>query len=221
MKERVTFYIDGFNLYYSLKRMKALDSDWNITYWIDFVKLFQHFIGDTQVLQRVLYFTAPPLRVQKSNRQSLLLEANKLLNGDRFEVIKGMFYEKDYVCPVCNAVSLIPEEKRTDVNISIRMTGDCSLNNTDKLVLVSADSDLVPPLEFIKKYHPDKKINIHFPPGSYSSELYNFMKDERGFMKGGKVRKLEYSRAKFVNSIMPNIVTIEGKSCTIPSQWKK
>jgi len=89
--ERVSFYVDGFNFYHGLKRLKIADSDWQKFYWMDFVKFFQHFIGENQILQKVYYFTAPPLKPHKSNRQSELLEANKALNGNRFEVVKGQF----------------------------------------------------------------------------------------------------------------------------------
>ena len=139
--ERVNYYIDGFNFYYGLKRLEVNDTDWKKFYWLDFVKLFERFIGDNQVLQKVFYFTATPLRLQKSNRQSMLLRANKLINGSRFEIIKGKFYEKQIDCPVCYSTFLRPEEKRTDVNIAVQMMGDCSLNNADMLVLVCADSD--------------------------------------------------------------------------------
>jgi uncharacterized LabA/DUF88 family protein len=213
--ERVNFYVDGFNFYYGLKRLKTTDIDWQKFYWLDFVKFFEHFIGENQFLQKVYYFTAPPLKVQKSNRQGLLFEANNLLNGSRFEVIKGQFYEKELICPVCNSLYKRPEEKRTDVNISVQMMGDCSLNNVDTLVLVCADSDLVPPLQFITKYHPDKKIRVYFPPDNYSGALMNFMKDRKS-----RVVRLEKSKRKFLNSIMPDVVTFDGKTCTIPDKWK-
>jgi hypothetical protein len=77
--ERVNFYVDGFNLFYGLRRLKAVDADYQKFYWIDFVKLFENFIGDNQVLQKVYYFTAPPLCIHKSNRQRLLFKANELL----------------------------------------------------------------------------------------------------------------------------------------------
>ena len=147
--ERVNFYVDGFNFYYGLKRLKKIDPDWRKFYWLDFVKLFEHFLGNNQVLQKVLYFTAAPLKIQKSKRQELLFKANSLLNSSRFEVVKGQFYTKKLICPNCKIIYEKPEEKRTDVNIAVRMMGDCSLNNVDTLVLVCADSDLVPPLQFI------------------------------------------------------------------------
>jgi len=213
--ERVNFYVDGFNFYYGLKRLKTIDNDWKKFYWLDFVKLFQHFIGDNQVLQKVYYFTAPPLKPDKSNRQSELLEANKALNGTRFEVVKGQFYVKQIICPVCNNTYTKPEEKRTDVNISVQMMGDCSLDNVDTIVLVCADSDLVPPLQFIKEHYPEKKIKVYFPPDNFSSALRDFMR-----AKKGKVIKLENNKIKFINSIMPDIIEKDGISYTIPPKWK-
>jgi uncharacterized LabA/DUF88 family protein len=179
------------------------------------VKLFQHFIGNNQELQTVYYFTAPPLSIRKSNRQSLLFDANKLLNGNRLKLIKGQFYEKELICPVCNSPYKTPEEKRTDVNIAVQMMGDCSLNNVDTIVLVCADSDLLPPLQFIKKHHPEKNIKVYFPPDNFSSALNNFMVANRK-----KVVRLENSKQKFVNSIMPDVVAKDGKTYTIPSKWK-
>jgi len=210
--ERVSVYIDGYNLYYGLRRIKAIDYDWQRFYWIDFVKLFDHFKLDKQVLQKVYYFTSPPLRVQKSNRQSLLLNANKLINGSRFQVIKGKFYETEYICPDCGYVNLVPEEKRTDVNISIQMISDCSQDKTDTLILVSADSDLVPPLEMIRRDYPNKKIRVFFPPKGFSNDLNNFM--------NRKIVSLQKHKIKFTNSIMPDVVTKDSKSYTIPPKWK-
>ena len=209
--ERVTFYVDGFNFYYGLKRIKQADNDWNKFYWIDFVKLFDHFLLDNQILQKVYYFTTPPISVLKSNRQSILLDVNKALNGDRFEVIKGKFYEKNTLCPACNATIKQIEEKRTDVNISVQMMGDCTGKDTDVIVLVSADSDLVPPLEYIKKKHPGIKIRVFFPPKSFSYDLRTFM--------NGKILRLEKNKVRFFNSIMPETVTIDGKMYTIPEKW--
>jgi len=89
------------------------------------------------------------------------------------------------------------------------------MNNTDIIVLVSADSDLVPPLEFIKKNFPDKSIKIYFPPNGFSSDLNNFLKRNKG-----KVIKLEHNKVKFFNSIMPDSVTNNDKTYTIPEKWK-
>ena len=213
--ERVNFYVDGFNFYYGLKRLKETDSDWKKFYWMDFVKLFEHFIGEKQVLQKVYYFTATPMSFKQANRQRLLFKANELINENRFEVVKGQFYEKNLICPICNSSYTKPEEKRTDVNISVRMMGDCSLNIVDTLVLVCADSDLVPPLQFIKQYYPDKKIRVYFPPDNYSGALRDFMRANKS-----NVVRLERNKVKFFDSIMPDVVSADGKTYTIPEKWR-
>jgi len=116
---------------------------------------------------------------------------------------------------MCHSSYTKPEEKRTDVNISVQMMGDCSLNNVDTLVLVCADSDLVPPLQFINKYHPDKKIRVYFPPDNYSGALRDFMR-----AKKSNVVRLDKNKVKFFDSIMPDVVTVAGKKFTIPEKWK-
>ena len=87
--KRVTFYIDGFNFYFGLKRTKRIDPAWRKFYWIDIVKLCESFLGEGQILERVIYFTASPLSPQKNSRQSALLNANKLLNGEKFEIVRS------------------------------------------------------------------------------------------------------------------------------------
>ena len=89
-------------------------------------------------------------------------------------------------------------------------------NKTDVVVLVSADSDLIPPLEFVQKHFSDKKLRIYFPPNNFSSDLNNFLKRSKG-----KVVKLEHNKTKFFNSIMPDIVCKNDKTYTIPDKWRE
>jgi len=213
--ERVNFYVDGFNFYSGLKRLKKVDIDWQKFYWLDIVKFFQHFIGDNQVLQKVYYFTAPPLQLDKSDRQSKLFLANRALNESLFDVVKGQFYEKQITCRLCKGTYTVAEEKRTDVNISVRMMADCSIDNVDTLVLVSADSDFMPPLQFIKEHYPSKKIRVYFPPDLNSGALSAFMRADNK-----KVVRLGNSKVKFLNSVMPDVVSVGNFTCTIPPKWK-
>ena len=48
MAQRVTFYIDGFNFYYGLRRTKRNEPQWGDYYWIDIVKLCRSFLGEGQ-----------------------------------------------------------------------------------------------------------------------------------------------------------------------------
>ena len=216
--ERVTVYIDGFNFYYGLRRTKSIDEEWKQFYWIDFVKLFEQFLGKNQQLVKVIYFTASPLNSNKSSRQSALFNANKILNGDKFEIVRGKYIGKTIECPNCKYAISKPEEKRTDVNLSVRMMGDCFGDLTDTLVLVSADSDLVPPIEFIHKYYKDKKVRVYFPPSGFCNDLKDRIRRHKG-----KVVNLENNKVKFRTCIMPDIVeSSDGKKkAEIPQKWKQ
>jgi uncharacterized LabA/DUF88 family protein len=218
--ERVNFYVDGFNFYYGLRDMRRLDSDWQRFYWLDYVRFFQHFISNNQVLQNVIYFAAPPPGdtyddTQRRKRQNLLFRTNKLLHPIAFETVMGQFYKKNVTCKVCKSKYPVYEEKQTDVNIATRLLVDCTFNKVDTLVLVSADSDLLPPLKLIKEHYPNKNIRVYFPPNNYSVVLAEFMKTENK-----QAVRLERNKIKFSNSIMPNVVTHAGKTYTIPQKWK-
>ena len=109
---RVTFYIDGFNFYYGLATACKQNSVWKKFYWIDMVKLCNSFLSDGQELSKVIYFTASPLDSDKSSRQSSFLNANKLLNENSFEVVRGKYIEKPIRCPSCHNDFMRPEEKK-------------------------------------------------------------------------------------------------------------
>lgn len=213
--KRVTFYVDGFNFYYGLRTAKQVDEKWYKAYWIDLVKFFGLFLGEGQVLEKVVYFTASPLNKEKNRHQSAFLNANKLLNGNRFEVVRGKYISKEIKCPRCKYAIIRPEEKKTDVNISIRMLADCVMDATDTIVLVSGDSDLLPPIEFIQHNYPGKQVRAFFPPSIFSRDISGNIKAHKG-----KITLLEKNYNKFVVSQMPDSVTNGERTYTIPEKWK-
>ena len=212
--KRVTFYVDGFNFYYGLKRKRNIDKSWKRFYWIDVVKLFEQFLGPDQELAKVIYFTASPLDPDKNSRQSAFLNANSILHPDKFEVVRGKYINKTIICPNCKFALSRPEEKKTDVNLSVRMIGDCIQNATDIAVLVSADTDLIPPIDYILNNHSNKRVKVYFPPANFSFDINNYMKAHKS-----SVVRLESNKVKFNNAIMPNTVTVGAKSYTIPPKW--
>lgn len=213
-KRRVRFYIDGFNFYYGIKRSVAADRRWGNAYWIDVVKLCSGFIGPDEILDKVFYFTASPLDSGQSSRQSAFLNANKEINKDVFEVVRGKYLAKQIECPNCRFSISRPEEKKTDVNISVRMIADCMEKSTDKVVLISADTDLIPPLELIRSSFSEIKIKVMFPPSNFSHDLSTTMAAWKS-----KVTLMERNLVRFEESVMPDTVA-EGKY-SIPPEWKR
>lgn len=139
------------------------------------------------------------------------MNANKYLNDSTFEIVRGKYIEKPIHCSFCDNDFMRPEEKKTDVNISVRMLEDCINSKTDTLVLVSADSDLIPPLESINRNFPKKIIKVYFPPFRYSRDIKDFLYAQRK-----KPVLLEKNINRFEKAIMPDSV---GKY-TIPEKWK-
>lgn len=215
MTKRVTFYIDGFNFYFGIKRARNIDKNWGKCYWIDVVKLCESFLGKNQTLEKVVYFTASPMNPSKNSRQSSFLNANKLINGEKFEIVRGQYMEKCFPCPFCNATISKPEEKKTDVNISVRMLADCVEDKTDTVALVSADSDLIPPLDYIQRLYPQKNIKVYFPPTNYSYDIKDKLLQHRS-----KPVMMKNNLPRFLKSIMDDVVTIGDKSFRIPEKWK-
>ena len=190
-----------------------LNKKWGNAYWIDIVKLCEGFVAPDEKLEKVVYFTATPLSTDKSCRQSAFLNANKALNGDRFEVVRGKYLEKHIECPYCKGDISRPEEKKTDVNISVRMIKDCVHSATDVVTLISADTDLIPPLELIKSDFPQVKIRVCFPPSNYSHDIADTL-----FLWGIKPTLMKNAYNRFKNAIMPDTVA-DGKY-VIPVEWK-
>ncbi len=192
-----------------------MNPKWRQCYWIDFVALFKQFLGPDDEFVKVKYFTASPLSSGKNSRQSALFKANDLINGNSFQIIRGKYIEKDIQCYNCNTHFTKPEEKRTDVNIATHLLGDCALDVVDKIILVTADSDLIPPIEFIKQNFKNKKIKIYFPPSSFSNDLAHANPNKR-------VVLLRDNFKKFENSFMPDTVVKSDGSDTaiIPALWK-
>ena len=195
--------------------MKQIDVNWQRYYWIDVVKLFEQFLGLEQELSKVIYFTASPLDSDKNSRQSAFLNANSILNPGRFEVVRGKYINKTIKCPHCHLAINRPEEKKTDVNLSVRMIEDCVKDKTDVVVLVSADTDLIPPIDFILNNFPTKRVKVYFPPANHSFDINGYIRAHKSH-----VVRLDANARKFDNAVMPDIVSVGEKTYTIPQTWK-
>ncbi len=204
-KQKVIFYVDGFNFYFGLKSKK-----WRKYYWLDMVKFLQSFLKPHQELISVKYFSAVQKNADKADRQDLFFSANKL--NPKFQLHLGKFLQKTLICRNCKDSIPQYEEKETDVRISTQMLTDVVNKKCDISVLVSADSDLIPPIEAIKEINSKHKIWVFFPPKRYSNDLVN-MSD--------LYIKLERHIQRFENSMLDNeIETISDFIIKRPKHWK-
>ena len=165
---RVVGYIDGFNLFFGLR-----DSGLRRYYWLNPELLIQNLMKPWQTLAGVRYFSArispSPGDPDKHLRQQTYLEAVETLAG--VEAIYGHYLSKPKQCRTCGAQWQQAEEKMTDVNIAVRLLADAMDDAFDTAMIVSADSDLVPPVEAVRARFPAKRIIIASPPKRHSVRL--------------------------------------------------
>ena len=212
-KRIVHFYIDGFNFYFGLRRIADYKPDWRKFYWIDLVKLCSEFLSDNEVLGKVTYFTARPKGRDKMERQNIFLNCNRRLNPELLEVVYGRYSNKELKCNAkggCRKNYNDLEEKETDVNLAIQMVIDAYDKVCDKMVLISGDTDFVPPLKIIKSRHTHVQTMILFPPGHYSAHLSQICPNNKA---------LEKYKPKWNRAILPDNVMVEGKTFIKPTSW--
>ena len=205
-KQKVIFYIDGFNFYFGLKSKKLIKY-----YWLDIVKFCNQFVRPHQELVEVNYFSAiPSNNTGKRDRQDLFLSANK--QNPKFNLCLGKFLAKSIKCNSCQNLFTTYEEKQTDVFIATKMIRDCVLKKNDVSILISADSDLIPPIDFIKEYNPLHKIIVYFPVNRFSFDLRQ---------KANSCIKLDAHSDKFEKSLLPEEIKLaNGYIIKRPLKWK-
>lgn len=144
---------------------------WKRYYWLDVQRLVKNLLKPGQTLELTKYFTASIWGMDKDKqaRQRTYLEALETLSD--LNIYYGHYAEKPIFCFNCKTTWKTHEEKMTDVNIGTEMLMDAFNDRFDTALLISGDSDLVPPTKAINKEFPAKRIVIAFPPARTSMRL--------------------------------------------------
>ncbi|MCI7411336.1 NYN domain-containing protein [Helicobacter bilis] len=165
---RVITYIDGFNLYHSIK---DLGSNREYLKWQNINKLSTRFLSRNDEIIKIKFFTAYP----KWKSQSYIRHKNyvAILQDLRVEVIMGHFKLKRVFCHNCKQEIKKHEEKQTDVNIATHIINDMYQDKPPDIIqLISGDTDLIPPLKIAQE--KGIKIHIVIPYGRKANE-YDFV----------------------------------------------
>lgn len=205
IKQRIIVYVDGFNFYYGIRQSKQKKH-----YWLDMVQYFESFIRPHQELIKLKYFSATPSDQGKYDRQDLFFTANKL--NPKFALYLGKYMPKNRKCKKCGEIHKTFEEKETDVKIATNMIADVVNDRCDISILVSADSDLIPPIDFIKEYKPTHKILVYFPPHRFSNDLESL---------ATATKKLQGTTNILDACMLPENITLpNGYVISRPTKWR-
>jgi uncharacterized LabA/DUF88 family protein len=162
--ERVIVYIDGFNLYFGMMDAGLVDCK-----WLDLTKLVKSLLKPRQELVSIKYFTS---RVSnnpdKQKRQTAYIEA---LEANNVNIVYGHYQRNQIECKACGHIWPIYDEKMTDVNIATQMLIDAFQDNFDMAMLISGDSDLVPPMRSIHRLFVSKRVFVAFPPSRHNASI--------------------------------------------------
>ena len=190
--KRVIVYVDGFNLYHAIDNLGKPHLK-----WVDLVALGQGLLRADEQLVAVKYFSA--YATWKPAQYARHREYTAALQYAGAAVFMGKFKKKDKECRSCLARWVGHEEKESDVKLSIALVSDAYEDLFDRAIVISADSDLVPPILMVRSKFKQKEVFVAAPPGR---------------MGIGRDLKpaLEISRGRLAKALLPETaLTPEGK----------
>jgi len=202
IKERVIVYVDGFNLYFGMK-----EAGFDNCKWLNIRSLIDDLLKPTQELVTIKYFTS---RVSnnpdKQKRQSTYIEA---LETTGIKVIYGHYQMNKAECKRCGHVWPSPNEKMTDVNIATNMIVDAYKDSFDMALLISGDSDLVPPIKIIHENFKTKRVMVMFPPKRHNTTV---SASAKGSLMIGRKKLLD-------NQFADKVEKANGFMLLKPKEW--
>jgi uncharacterized LabA/DUF88 family protein len=147
---KTNVYVDGFNLYYGALKGTPYR-------WLDIARMCNIMLPRDKIHQ-IKYFTAlvtpRPLDPDQLTRQQTYLRALQTIPN--LEIIYGHFLTHEIMMPLAPPKSgyvkvIKTEEKGSDVNLALHLLSDGYKNSYDIAVIISNDSDLLSPIQFVKQ----------------------------------------------------------------------
>lgn len=178
MDLRVSFLVDGLNLYHSLREIERISKA--RVRWLDLRKLCASYlhavrsaIGQRVELGGIYYFSALANHLTTRDpgivdRQNAYLSA---IRDSGVSVTLSRFKQKDVICPKCGTRFTRYEEKETDVAIGMRLMEIAAGAACEVVVLISGDTDMVPAIKAAKRLNPSIIIGVAFPILRHNAEL--------------------------------------------------
>src|SRR5690606_10329608 len=159
--KKVSVFIDGYNLYHAVHSLNNPRLKWVNPQL--FCKFFIQ--GGTEAIQRVKFFTAPPDHMPVDVQERYKAFTSALLHYG-IEIIEGNFKRKLITFRKDGESFTHPthEEKESDVNLALAILEDAYEGISDKLLIITNDSDIAPAIRIAKQKRPSLHINIVTPP---------------------------------------------------------
>jgi len=203
-KERVIVYVDGFNFYFGLKK-----SGFERYLWLNTQELAKRLLKPNQALVHIKYFTAlVNNNPEKRLRQKTYFQALSSLND--LTVYYGKFQNQQRKCSVCGHTYMDNGEKMTDVGIATHIIKDAFQDKFDMAMLISGDTDLIPPIRIVNEEIKDKRVFVAFPPNRSNDHV-------RSVASGSMIiGRKNLADSQFEDTV---VIDTEGNTVLRPGTW--
>ena len=152
--DKVAVYIDGSNLYHSLRSLAGKTN-------LNFLK-FGRKLAEDRKLQRIYYYNAPVDQTKEPERYK---EQQKFFQAlgyvDYLELRLGRLIYRDWP-------NVTPYEKGIDIKLATDMLVHGTNANYDVAILVSGDTDFVDALQAVKNFGYHTEVALFANTGSQS-----------------------------------------------------
>lgn len=215
MANRVTFLVDGFNLYHSVVDLHT-DTGHNCR-WLDIRSLCSSFlsaIGNCATLDAVYYFSA--LAYHKETRRPGTVKRHQTFldalasTGIVAELAKFKPKQINYRCEKCGhqGTMVRHEEKETDVAIAAKLIELSTRGAVDGMVVLSGDTDLIPAILTARRLS-GKPVYAILPYKRYNNAF------DRVVARCFKLKPHHY-----VSHQLPDVIMLAGGTAIRkPSEW--
>ncbi len=204
MPIRSALYVDGFNLYHSVK-----DLNEDFLKWCNLWRLGEIIIPSvSEKLVKVVFCTAYyPGDPQKRWRHEQLMNALRNVGVD---CVMGHYIHEERDCRECGRVWQQPNEKASDLNLGLSLITDAWNDVFDRAYLLTADSDQAATARFLRETFKEKKSLVTVsPPGR------NFSANITQFSEG----RIALTREHIERSVFPATIMGNGPPGRRPREY--
>lgn len=213
---RANVYVDGFNLYYGCFQNQQYPQDKHYK-WLDLAEFLRRALPHDEI-HRIRYFTAivsgsardpdKPLR-QRTYIRALQTIPHLTVHEGHFLTTRktGRLIDERGVITDALRTFEVREEKGSDVNLATHLLMDAVENDFELAVIVSNDSDLIWPIEVVRKRF-GRQVGVLNPQSRFSGAISRTATFYR------KLPRAELARCQF-----PTTMTDAAGTFSRPSAW--
>ncbi len=222
--KKISVFIDGYNLYHAVCALKKPHLK-----WVNPREFCRFFIqNNSEVIERVKFFTAPPIH-KSDDVQARYHAFTSALKAHDIEVIEGNFKRKliTYRHDGKEFTRTTHEEKESDVNLSLAILEDAYEKISNKLIVVTNDSDIAPAIRLARKKNKELKISVITPPLVKTKKANYDLLDACGNINRNRYGQTYFKTVMIKEfmlekSIMPETITLEnGNQVLMPKEYRR